>query len=404
LKILFYCPEYPPAKNGGIGTVTKIVSEGLVRRGHNVIVVGSYPINFPYYGEGKQPNYQKINGVDVYSLFHFSYLNFPNGFILKNIRKIIKKLWLENFFARKAINHTEKFIQNLVIREKIDVIELPDFYNLIGYLKQEVKFRKFSVPTVLRVHGSFSFIYFYRNGNIPEVIKKNEINHFSRCDLFLSVSNFSKSFISQILTTNIPSKVIYNPIEDSLFTKDISFYQNNVILFFGTISEGKGIVQLFKAFNRVVKEIPMAKLVVIGVGNIKKLKQHLTMDALQNVLFKGFMVKEELMEEIKKSTLCVLPSYFENFSMAALEVLANRRTLIYTNRCSGPEVIENNINGILVNPDDDLEIANAIINLLKNPTFNTKLAKQGYLDCRIRFSETQILTQLEREYQNLIMN
>ena len=43
MNLLYYCSEYPPYKSGGIGTVTKIVAEELVRRGHNVSVIGYYP-------------------------------------------------------------------------------------------------------------------------------------------------------------------------------------------------------------------------------------------------------------------------------------------------------------------------------------------------------------------------
>ena len=45
MKILFYCNEYPPYPTGGIGSVTKIVAEELVKRGHEIFVVGYYPYN-----------------------------------------------------------------------------------------------------------------------------------------------------------------------------------------------------------------------------------------------------------------------------------------------------------------------------------------------------------------------
>jgi glycosyltransferase involved in cell wall biosynthesis len=404
LKILFYCSEYPPAKNGGIGTVTKIVAESLVILGHKVFVAGSYSSLHQYFGKGKHPGYQCVNGVEVYSLFHFNYLRLFKGTGKKVIRKLFKWFWIEDILARKAIYKVEKFIKKLVIRENIDIIEFPDFYDLLASVKGGIRLRKFNVPTVLRVHGSNSFLHYYRNGIIPEDIRKNDTSHFLRCDLALSVSNFSKSFVSQEMHIKIKNKVVYNPLEDSFFNNAPVNSKSNDILFFGTASEVKGIFSLFKAFNRVAEVFPEARLVVAGDADIEKAKAFLSAVVFPRVIFKGFMLREKLMYEIRNAYLCVLPSYYENFSLAALEVLANRRTLIHTNRCSGPEVIENYKNGILVDPDNDLEIADAIIYLFNNPDINEKLAEQGYVDCKNRFSATQIVKQLVKEYELLILN
>ena len=41
MNILYYCDEYPPTRNGGIGTVVKLVAEAMAARGHQVTVAGS---------------------------------------------------------------------------------------------------------------------------------------------------------------------------------------------------------------------------------------------------------------------------------------------------------------------------------------------------------------------------
>ena len=108
------------------------------------------------------------------------------------------------------------------------------------------------------------------------------------------------------------------------------------------------------------------------------------------------------MEEIDKSLFCVLPSYFENFSMAALEVLARHKALIYTNRASGSELIENNVNGLLVNPDDPMEIAGKMRLLLSDVDLRNRLSNNGYEMCRQRFSTSVIIPQIESYYVDVI--
>ena len=43
MNILYLCDEYPPAKTGGIGTVTKVVAEAMVQKGHTVYVLSGRP-------------------------------------------------------------------------------------------------------------------------------------------------------------------------------------------------------------------------------------------------------------------------------------------------------------------------------------------------------------------------
>ena len=60
MKILFLCEEYPPGKNGGIGTMVKTLSRELVNQGHHVYVVGLYA-----HGYG-QKNFEIDHNVKVW--------------------------------------------------------------------------------------------------------------------------------------------------------------------------------------------------------------------------------------------------------------------------------------------------------------------------------------------------
>lgn len=59
MNILFHCSEYPPFRNGGIGSVIRIVAEELASRGHNIYVSGYYS------GLNKSESIEVINGVTI---------------------------------------------------------------------------------------------------------------------------------------------------------------------------------------------------------------------------------------------------------------------------------------------------------------------------------------------------
>src|SRR4051812_5068560 len=60
MKVLFICDEYPPGKNGGIGTAVQSLARALVRMGHEAYVAGLYTY---FYG---QKNYENDQGVHVW--------------------------------------------------------------------------------------------------------------------------------------------------------------------------------------------------------------------------------------------------------------------------------------------------------------------------------------------------
>ena len=59
-----------------------------------------------------------------------------------------------------------------------------------------------------------------------------------------------------------------------------------------------------------------------------------------------------LVEEFQRARVIVLPSYAEGFSLTPLHAMAAGCPTVYTSRGSGPEVIEDGRDGLLIDPDD----------------------------------------------------
>ena len=62
MKVCYVCCEYPPALHGGIGAVVQNTARALVRRGHQVRVIGIYPTN------ETAPEYEEDAGVQVWRI------------------------------------------------------------------------------------------------------------------------------------------------------------------------------------------------------------------------------------------------------------------------------------------------------------------------------------------------
>ena len=387
MNILFYCSEYPPYKSGGIGTVTKIVAEELARLGHNVNVIGYYhDISDSFVDE-------KINGVRV---IRYN-LGYRNTRFKERIFFLLKHLNLNDFIIKRELSFIEYRIDIFIRENKIDILELTDYYPFV-LCNSSLEFKKFPVPTVLRIHGSASYVE-NLSGRGKIAYDMNDQRHFQRCDHVLGVSEYSMSYVKnkfhlpQIKSWN----VIYNPIEDSFLQKS-SPVDNDNILFAGKLTETKGCFSLIKAFNICAEQHPNLQLRLAGKGDEYLLKSMIDSRFVDRVRFLGYCDREKLKEEIDNCSFACIPSYFENFSMVPLEIMGRAKTLIYTERTSGKEIVDDGVSGFLVNPDNIHEIASKIMNLLASHKLRDTMAEKAYEKVVSTFTVSRIVDLLERYY------
>lgn len=396
MRILFRCDEYPPANCGGIGSVTKIVAEELIKRGHEIFVVGSYQMGH------NLPAYSKINGVTIFRLTHFAFIRYVPTFTVNLTIKLLNKLSILSNQAIRANTILEKYIQELIIKEKIDCLEITDYNDLFKFIKKEIKLQRFEIPTILRAHGSISFLNFHKQIQ-NKIHVSNDINNFKRCSKIIAVSKFSENYVNnKINIRNLPSEVIFNPIEDSFLKETSSPEKTNYILFIGKVSETKGAFSLIKAFNTISRKNPDLKLIFLGGGEIEKAKTLINADVKNKVLFKGYIPRTFIKDYIDNSKFCVIPTYFENFSMVALEIMARSKALIYSKRTSGNEIIQNLMDGILIDPENIDELIVNIQLLLDDNDLRRRIEQQAFLKIKNKFIVSIILNELEFSYKSII--
>ncbi|HMW67777.1 MAG TPA: glycosyltransferase family 4 protein, partial [Chitinophagaceae bacterium] len=106
--------------------------------------------------------------------------------------------------------------------------------------------------------------------------------------------------------------------------------------------------------------------------------------------------------ELATAAVAVFPSYSECFSLAPLEAMAAGCAVIYTVNSSGPELIADGENGLLVNPDDVNAIAKAISRLVENSEFRESIANAGKRTVSERFDITSSAIQHIIFYNEII--
>jgi glycosyltransferase involved in cell wall biosynthesis len=100
--------------------------------------------------------------------------------------------------------------------------------------------------------------------------------------------------------------------------------------------------------------------------------------------------------------VAVFPSYTETFGFTAFEAMSRGCPTIYTRRPPGPELVEDGVQGLLVDPDDPTEIADAILRLLKDNELARRLSSNGRALVNERFSLETVLPQNLYFYETCI--
>jgi len=359
MKICFICGEYPPGLHGGIGTMTQVLGRALAKQGHDVRVIGIYPRDYP------APDFEVDRGVRVWRLRDSTY---PGGWLASRMR----------LFWR---------VSEWVNAGQIDVIEVPDYQGWAAGWK------KLAVPVIVRLHGSLTYFSTELQKPIDVAAYWIERASLRRADNVASVCEYTSRVTQKVFDLSLgATATIYNPVELVRDSPETLRFQNRVV-FSGTLAGKKGVVALIKAWTAVVKSRPDAELHIFGkdarADNGQSMQAHLCSmlnGVRSSVQFHGHVSREDLLDVYRTAGAAVFPSRAEAFAIAPLEAMASGCPTIYSVRGSGPELLQDGFEGLLVDPDSPEQIAESILRIQADPSFARKLGDAGRLRVREQFS------------------
>jgi glycosyltransferase involved in cell wall biosynthesis len=358
MRIAFVCNEYPPGPHGGIGTMVSTLARALVTAGHEVRVVGTYDDEW---GGGTR---ERDLGVDVWRLRR------PPG----------RLGWLA---ARRQLFEA---VHGWARAGEIDVVEVPDWEGMAA------GWPRLDVPVVARCNGSATYFQAELGAPVRAATRLLEGRSLRRADQWCAVSRHTAEKTRRLFALPTAATVLHNGIELPTGTPSASRDPARVV-FSGTLVRKKGVVSLMHAWDAVAAQRPDAELHVYGkegeIGGapaIAVLQGLLTRAARARVVFHGHIGRDELGTALDGAGIAVFPSYAEAFALAPLEAMAHGCAVVYSRRGSGPEVIDHERDGLLVDPDAPADIAGALLALLNEPARAARLAAAGHARVRTEFA------------------
>lgn len=392
MNICFLSQEYPPNIIGGVGIYTYEIAKALVEQGHSVYVI-TEAIN-------KEGEFME-EGVCVQRVRSCE-LPFPI-FLRNRLKMTIERL--EYSFA------VSKKLRRLVKKYKIDIVESCEaraegFWYYLFYHKP---------PLIVKLHTPEGIIFKW-NKDVHTLdcrcVQKLEESWIFRADRLVAISKAIANLTSKyyrFVFKGLP--IIHNPMSTHTFKPNVNL--NNVhngqptILYVGRLEFRKGVHVLTRAIPKVLKEIPYAKFIFLGSDCGMKYQLSKKIDSYgcsQNVIFIDHVERNKLVEFYQKSTICVVPSLWENFPYTCLEAMACEKPIIASDIGGIPEIIEHNKTGVLVSAGSSYELATAIVRLLKDPALRLNLGMNAKKTVESQYNPSEIASRTLFEYTRCLAN
>jgi glycosyltransferase involved in cell wall biosynthesis len=157
-------------------------------------------------------------------------------------------------------------------------------------------------------------------------------------------------------------------------------FDANLLVFVGRLLRGKGIEILIEAFERLATELSSAALVVVGSGDGQSLSVEAEIRSrvagsshAQRVFFVGRI--DNVQDYLRAGDVFVFPSLFEALPLAVIE--AGACGIASVASCTGgiPDIIEDGVTGLLVEPGDPAALIDATRRLLQEPELRSRLGR-----------------------------
>ncbi len=240
---------------------------------------------------------------------------------------------------------------------------------------------------------------------------------------------------------SIPCRTAYNGVDPARFQREVDSKENHpeksrTVLFVGRVSPEKGVHVLIDAMAEVVKQVPDARLLIVGprgqlpleyiVGlsddeELKKLavfydgtlsqnyQDHLEkrvdeLNIRQNVEFTGGMTQQELVGLYHQARLLVNPSYSESFGMSLVEGMAVGLPVVATRVGGMKEIVDPGNTGFLVEMGNARELCETLLKLLTDDQLCKTMGANGYQRALELFSWERRARDLWEYYTSLVTN
>ena len=388
MKIALVSSEYPPFRGGGIGTYANVLSDALVRAGHEVHVVTNR-----YDFGSTDPRHalavHREGGLWVHRIDAMTDDWKPKAG--DDVGAALSTYWSPYlYFAERVAAE----LASIHREHRLDIVEAPECraegYGVIRRRRHGLAFT--DLPVTVTLHSPIEDIYRY--------------NRYSRYEIgFQRRAAMEEYSIRWADTLSSPSRLLAAIVRERLglaadgppcttITYPIDFHAvpampapapaggRDALLFVGRLEQRKGVTALVDAAVRLMATRGTLDVELIGMDcpageapvMMRELLRSRIPDALRDRFrFVGSLPREQVIPRYAAATACVFPAPWDNFPLTCAEAMASGGCVIGSDYSGMAEMIEHERSGLLFRAGDVSALTATIARVLDDPALAARL-------------------------------
>lgn len=354
---------------GGISNYIFLVGSELIKRGHQIFVVS--------------------NGGEMEDEFR------EKGFILKNLTIRTKSELSPKIYL--ALPRLIGFIK----KEKIDLIHA---HTRVTQVMSQWASWFAGIPFLSTAHG------FYKRRLGRRIFPAWGTR-------IVAISDPVAAELEEVFRISHERiKVVYNGVDlEDLLRRYQSYDRSTVRMEFGLPTNAKvigitarlvpdkGHEYLIRAVKRLGAELEDLNLLIVGDGRNREYLESLSKDLgiSEHVRFTGNM--RDISKPLKAMDVFALPAVWrEGFGLSIAEAMACQKPIIATNIWALNTLIQNGINGLLIEPRNVDALVDAVRLVLTNREVSETMARAGQKTAQEKFSLDRMVNEITSVYEEIV--
>lgn len=222
----------------------------------------------------------------------------------------------------------------------------------------------------------------------------------AKSDLILAISEYTRE--KMIESNNIDAqkvKILYNCFDPDLLSqftseslsKSKKFLQSPSLITVSRLGESdhyKGHAEVIRSLPSVLEKFPDVNYYIVGKGPLAEKLARISgeLRVEEHVHFLGFLDNQSLQCVYRQCDVFIMPSRKEGFGFVFAEAMMYGKPVIAGNQDASVEVVQHNETGLLVDPEDKNQIADAIKCLLADKELQQRMGTKGQEVATIKFN------------------
>jgi glycosyltransferase involved in cell wall biosynthesis len=234
----------------------------------------------------------------------------------------------------------------------------------------------------------------------PGLKRRYALATLRRCDAIAVLSDSWERTVRAVLP-DARIVVIYNPVMEAQAVTAEPVEGSRDVLYLAHLIRRKGFDDLIKAFQKVVKAVPEARLVFCGSGETDYAHElGKELGITENLVFRGWIPETEIANQLAAATVFCLPSYDEGLPMGILEAMSSGVAIVTTPVGGVPDVLTHEANALLFEPGDIDSLGEQLVRMLTDDQLRDRLSAAALADS-VAFRPAKIAGEWATMYQSL---